>query len=172
MNKFVELIICLILIRITDGYGQSSYSAIIDWKFVDTVFIYDKPGGQVIDKMKNDSINEDFLHLILLDQTEDYFYVNIELIIQSHKSKGWIKKTDYIGAYKKHEQFIMDLVIYRLKKEDEENMIKIKDWNPGFITVEGFSEDWNFVSISHNDEKIRGWIQSSELCANAYTYCN
>ena len=58
---------------------QQNYTAIIDIKYLVTIDIYDKPFGKIIHQMRNDSVNEDYLHLTILNQTDKYFYVSINM---------------------------------------------------------------------------------------------
>ncbi len=153
-------------------YSQSKCTAIIDWKYLKMVDIYDKPVGKIISQMQNDSINEEYLHLSIIEQTESYFHVSIDSTVERDASTGWIRKADYIGAYKKHETFPMDLILYKDKKISKKNKILIANWMPTLLTIEKCFDDWAFVSFKQNGKLFKGWIEVNELCANAYTYCN
>jgi hypothetical protein len=153
-------------------YSQDKYPAIIDWKYLGIVNIYDNPDGKIIYELKNDSINEDYLHLDILAQNDAYFYVSISLTINKNVKIGWIKKADYIGAYIKHEKFPMDLIIYKDKKISDNNKIVIKGWTPTLVTIEKYAEKWMFISIKHDGKTIKGWIEINELCANSYSTCS
>lgn len=160
------------LLSFSTIYCQDKCSAIIDWKYLKTINIYDKPDGKVTQLMKNDSINEDFLHLDILNQTETYFFVSISRSIKSDSATGWIKKGEYIGAYKKHEKFPMDLVLYKDKNLSEIDRIVIANWQPEILTIETCSGEWTFISLKQNGKTFKGWILTDELCANTYSYCN
>jgi hypothetical protein len=153
-------------------YCQNKCSAIIDWKYVEPIIIYDKPDGIVIHSMKNDTANEDFLKLEILEQTESFFHVAITNTIKKDSAIGWIKKGQYIGAYKKHEKFPMELTLYKDKIISDLNRIVITNWTPTLLTIENSSVNWVFVLLKQNEHIIKGWIQQDELCANSYTYCN
>src|SRR5687767_6992565 len=105
------LLIVLTFCTFTRGNGQVRCHAIIDWKYLETIDVYTKPNDQIIFQVKNDSLNEDFLLLDILDQTETYFLVSISLNSEKSKKVGWIKKAHYIGTYVKHEEFPMDLTL-------------------------------------------------------------
>ena len=166
------LFIILFLLSYSTTYCQDNCPAIIDWKYLDTVDLYDKPGGKVIHQMKNDSANEDFLHLSILKQTDSHFYVSITMTVKKDSSTAWIKKAHYIGAYKRHEQFPMELTLYKNKKATDTDKIIITNWIPNLLTIEKFADKWVFVSLKQNGQTYIGWIQADELCANSYTYCN
>ena len=153
-------------------YCQEKCSAIIDWKYLETIDIYDHPNGTIIHQMKNDSINEDFLHLDIFDFTDTHFNVSIRMTIKKDSATGWIKKADYIGAFKRHEKFPMDLTLYTDKKVLESNKFIVKNWTPGLLTIENYEGDWIFISLTQNGKIYKGWIQENELCANAYSTCS
>ena len=122
--------------------------------------------------MKNDSINEDFLHLDIFDCTDTHFNVSIRMTIKKDSATGWIKKADYIGAFKKHEKFPMDLILYTDRKVLDSNKLTIKNWMPGLLTIENFEGKWIFISLKQNGQLYKGWIKENELCANAYSTCS
>jgi hypothetical protein len=164
--------IILILFFFINSFGQNECTAIIDWQYIGDIEIFEKPNGKIITTVKNDSINEDFLHLTINNQTEEYFYVTISLAINYNEIIGWIKKAEYIGAYKKHEVINMKLILYSENKISNENKIEIENWNPTLLTFEKYSENMVLVSLNQNGKKITGWIEKNELCANSYTTCN
>jgi hypothetical protein len=66
----------------------------------------------------------------------------------------------------------MKLILYSENKISNENKIEIENWNPTLLTFEKYSENMVLVSLKQNGNKITGWIEKNELCANAYTTCN
>ena len=166
------LIYILTIFSFFTAYGQQNCTAIIDIKYLETIEIYDKPFGKTIHQMRNDSAHEDFLHIKILDQTDKYFYVSIGMTEKKDSSTGWIKKADYVGAYKRNESFPMALILYMNKKLSDRGKITIANWTPSLLTIEKCADNWTFISLKHNGELLKGWIQSNELCANAYSYCN
>ena len=171
MKAIREIIFIAIILSAMNCFAQDKCLAIINWKYLRPVELYDKPGGNVVETIKNDSASEDYLHLDIIEQTDAYFNVIISSIKISNK-RGWIRKADYIGAYKKHEKFPMDLTIYKDKNVIDSNKIVIKDWTPDLLTIINCDGKWTFVSLTQNKKKYEGWIETGELCANAYTYCN
>jgi hypothetical protein len=165
-------IIVFLFLSLTNVYGQDACPAIIDWKYSKPVDLYNQPSGKVVKQMQNDSTQEDFMELVLLKQTETYFYVSIRMSIKKDSATGWIKKADYIGAYKKNETFPMDLILYKNKQVSETEKIIITNWNPTLLTIEKFTDQWVFVSLKQNGKIYKGWIQADQLCANSYSYCN
>lgn len=165
------LIVFAILVY-TTGYCQNKCSAIVDVKYSGIVAIYDTVNGKIIDTARNDLATEDFLHMEILDETDTYFRVSISLNSKKENKPGWIKKADYIGAYIRHEKFPMHVILYRDKVVTELNKITINDWQPELLTIKKCSGPWTFVSLNKSGEQYEGWIETVNLCANAYTYCN
>ncbi|MEI7596723.1 MAG: hypothetical protein WCK02_13315 [Bacteroidota bacterium] len=154
-------------------YSQDKCPAIVNWQYKGVVDIYDSPNGKVKQQMKNDSANEDFIYLDLLSQTDSYFYASVYYATKKDSVTGWIKKADYIGAYKRHEVLPeMDLILYKDKNKSDANKVIILKWRTSLFTIEKFSDNWVFVSLHKNGEIFKGWIEKNELCANTYSYCN
>ena len=167
------LLTIILLLTFTKVYCQDSCSAIIDWQYLGRIDILEQPEGKVIHQMKNDSINEDFLHLEILNQEGNYFYVSIYFAMnEEEKTIGWIKKADYIGAFKRNEKFPMDLTLYKKPKESKKNKVVVKSWNPGLLKIEKCSGNWVLVSFKQDNKRYKGWIEANELCANAYSTCS
>jgi hypothetical protein len=153
-------------------YGQDSCHAIIDVEYYGAVNVYDKPHGKVIHQMKNDTTNEDYLSLRIIEQTDSFFYVSISMAIKYDPKKGWIRKADYIGAYKKHESNPMLLILCEDSRYPDIRQIVISQWKPSLMAIEKCAGEWTLVSLNFNSKRYIGWIRSNELCANSYTYCN
>lgn len=154
------------------GFSQVHYSAMIDINYLDEIEIFLKPGGLVVKKMRNDSINEDFLYLNILQQTSTHFYVFISYSIQKDSITGWIKKGNYIGAYIKNDKYPMDLILYKRYKNLERNIIVNKDWAPEFLTINKYHKGWLYVTSIQRGEIINGWIRGEYLCSNPYSTCS
>jgi hypothetical protein len=152
--------------------SQKTCPAIVDVKYNGTIDIYDNPSGYFIHKLKNDLENEDFISMLILDYTNTDFLVSIKMEIKKDSARGWIKKASYIGAYKRHEKFPMNLALYKDKKMTIENEFIVDNWTPSLLTIEKYENDMAFISIIQAGEKYKGWIPMNELCANSYTYCN
>lgn len=170
------LLTMLTLLVFTNLYSQVKCAAVIDWKYTGSVDIYDKLNGKLIDQLKNDSANEDFLYLTINDEADNYFNVSIsfnsEIANGNNPKAGWIKKANYIGAYIRSEKFPMSLTLYKNKKISDSNKIVISNWTPSFLTIEKCENEWTLVSLHHHSKLYKGWIETNHLCANSYTYCN
>lgn len=173
-NSHASLVLTVILtLTAVTVYCQDKCPAIIDWHYIGSVDIYNKPDGKIIHQMKNDTANEDLIHLDILRQTDSYFYVFMQMNTIRDTATGWIKKADYIGAYLKQESFpAMDLTIYKDKIISNTDKIVITKWKPVLLTIEKYADKWVFVSLKQNGKTYKGWIEAHKLCANSYTYCN
>lgn len=160
----------LFILCLSAVHGQDMCPAVIDWKYNGAVDIYDAPGGSIIAQMKNDSINEDYLHLQIVGQTETYFMVSISSMHEARE--GWIRKADYIGTYVRNENQPMNLELFRSRKASESEKIMVSNWSPALLTIEKCADKWAFVSTKHKGKSYKGWVEIDKLCANSYTTCN
>ncbi|MFN8417473.1 MAG: hypothetical protein U0U66_14160 [Cytophagaceae bacterium] len=168
----MRIILLYILFLPFIGFSQIQYSAMIDITYLGEIEIYDNPGGSVVKKMRNDSINEDFLYLNILQQTPTHFYVFISYSVQKDSITGWIKKENYIGAYIKNDKYPMDLILYNRCINSEKTKVVYSDWTPAFLTIDKYHNGWLYVTNTQNGKKIKGWIQTEGLCANPYSTCS
>jgi hypothetical protein len=165
------IITSIILFIYTNSHCQIKCDAIIDWHYLGEIIVYEKPNGKITSIVKNDSLNEQYLHLVILDQRKDYFYVSIGGGIESTNKTGWIKKAKYIGAYKRHENSTMKLTLYSETKKSVKKIIEIKNWRPVLLTFDKCNGEMVLVRFTQNGKDYKGWIEKTELCANTYTTC-
>lgn len=151
--------------------AQEKCSAVIDWHYLKPIQVYDSPDGNSIYSIQNDSAKEDYVHVRILDQTENWFYISNTNRAKEEKT-GWIKKESYIGTYKRHERSPMTLVMYKERNVAEKNKIVIEDWYPVLLTIVSCENSWVYVSFYHKESVYTGWFPANELCSNYYTYCN
>lgn len=156
----------------THSIGQDTCHAVIDWHYLGEISVYETPRGKKICSMENDSVNEDFLHLTILDQKDSFFYVHISKTVKKESKVGWIKKADFIGTYKRNCNLGMDLILFSQRNDKEKNKVVIKNWRPKLLTIEKYVDKWVYVKVKHQNVIIKGWIEMKELCANSYSYCN
>jgi hypothetical protein len=155
-----------------NGVVVKSYKAVINWKYLNEIVVFDEPKGQSIKTVKNDSLNEDYLSVIINEESEFFFRVKIYLEINGDTTSGWIEKKDYVGAIMKKEKFPMNVTLYSKPKECGNNLIDLKDWNPSFVTIDKCDGDWVLITIPYKGERKSGWIKYDRLCANNYSTCS
>ncbi|QJP35408.1 hypothetical protein F0365_13870 [Nonlabens sp. Ci31] len=167
LTSFLLFIICQI------GFGQTELcDAVIYWKYEGIIKIYDEPNGLELTSLQNDIENENSAALKIKEIEDNYFYVEISLAMDSMTYNGWIERSEYIGAFMKHEKEYMDLALYSKPNDKLSELIKLKNWKAGFVTIEECNEEWTKVSVDFDGKRITGWIKSEKLCANNYSSCS
>ena len=155
------------------GFSQSEYAeAIIYWRHIEKVDMYSMPNGTLLEALQNDQENENYLSLIIFAETSEFFYVEISLDRTRKSFNGWIKKNSYIGAFSRNEQEIQNMTLYTEPSQENSNRIELIDWKSEFITIEKSKGIWRFISLDHKGERVSGWIEGNELCANNYSTCS
>ena len=169
MNRLSFTIVLLLIINLL--YGQNATNeAIVSWHHNGTIKILDAPSGSEITTIKNDSLNENFISLEILEEKKGYFHVQIWLAIDQVKHQGWIKKQENIGAFLRNQNEFVDIKLYLESHSDEFQLIE--KWKTKFITIEEYDQDWIKISISHKGKRLTGWIKSNLICANNYSTCS
>ncbi|MCB0479609.1 MAG: hypothetical protein KDC84_15685 [Crocinitomicaceae bacterium] len=167
MISFLLFLICHI------SLGQTEIcDAVIYWKYEGVIKIYDEPNGAELKSIQNDSKNENYLSLKIKEVRNNFLRVEIGLDMDNKTYKGWIEKGDYIGAFMKHEKEFMDLELRSEPNDKLSELIIVKNWKAGFVTIEGYNASWTKVSVDFDGKRINGWIKSEKLCANNYSTCS
>ena len=172
-SPFRMFIVTLLFCITTVGFSQSNgCDAIVYWKYTQDIHIYDKPDARLLKTLRNDTLNENFLSLTILDEQKNWFLVDISLGMSDKSYHGWIEKNWYIGAFARHEKYPMKLTLYRNPVLNELEKTELNDWQPGLITINRCLGKWVFVTVAYKGQEISGWIMSNELCANNYSTCS
>jgi hypothetical protein len=168
-----NIITTLLILLSFFTYSQNEeLEAVIFWRYINKVEIFDKPNGVIIKTIQNDTINENLIDLTISKIEKGFFKVKIGLAMNDETFNGWIKSADYIGAHHRNEDYPMNLVLYSRPKKTEKNIILLTDWNPDFITILNYEKDWVYVSVNYKGERKKGWIQRNQICANSYSTCS
>jgi hypothetical protein len=130
------------------------------------------PNGTLIETPQNNHENEDYLSLKIFSETNDFFYVEMLSDRSNNTYTGWIKKSNYIGAFSKNEQEIQNITLYTEPSQENSNRIALDNWKSEFITIEKVEGIWRFISLNHNGKRVSGWIEARLLCANNYSTCS
>lgn len=160
----------LLCLSTTSTFSQQ-YDAIINENYHGNIDIYDGPFGKVIQSVKNDTSNGNTLHLVFLDESDSCFYVRIETASLKDKPSGWIRKADYIGAYKSGAKDDMEVVVYETRMRIKHNKITVSHWKPEFLTIHSKNRDSMLVSIQRKNKRIQAWISEKELCYERKNVC-
>lgn len=146
--------------------------AVIYWKYEGMIKIYDEPNGTELKSLQNNINNENFVWLKIKELRDNFFYVEITSEMDRITYNGWIKRSKYIGAFMKHEKEYMDLSLYSKPNDELSELIEIKNWKAGFVTIEECKTEWTKISVYFDERQITGWIDSDKICANNYSSCN
>ena len=155
------------------GFSQSEYAeAIIYWRHIEKVELYSMPNGTLLGAPQNDHENENYISLKIFSETSDFFYAEMSLNRTNTSYKGWIKKSDYVGAFSRNEKEIQNLTLYTEPSQENSNKMVLTDWESGFITIEKCNGVWRFISLDYNGERVSGWIEARLLCAKNDSICS
>lgn len=163
------IMIVLILFVSVTGCDTSQKDAIFE-AFIaidDSVLLYTRPDlkSEHI-SLRNDSDNEDFLQISIIEVNDDWYMARIKSI--SHAWDGWIHKSQPLYAYS--AAYDSDLKVYYSESQDS---IKCK---LGYfiepIRLLQIDDDMMRVIIRTNNEICEGWIHIDQLCGSPYTTCN
>ena len=167
LTTFFLLIICQI------GFGQTELCrAVIYWKYEGEVKIFNEPYGKELTSLYNDIKNENHLDLKIKELKDNFFCVEIRLAMDDTMHHGWIERGEYIGAFMKHEKEYIDLIFHSKPNDRLSELIEIKNWKVGFVTIEECGAEWSKVSVDFEGKRIAGWIESEKLCPNNYSSCS
>ena len=144
----------------------------IDWQFNDQVYVFDKPYGQVIDSIANDTTNEDFLVITITETHKDYFKVILKRSIAETQKNGWIKKENYIGTYARNYSANSKLQLYSQPDKTSKIESIVNEWIPELYVIIDCKDDWVKVKLIFENKIFTGWLEKEMQCANPYSTCN
>lgn len=175
MKKFLNYIFLFSLL--TKSFGQTKSScncrAMIDINYKNEVSIFDKPNGKIIQKLKHNFEEEDYLTLTILKDSADYYKVNISYSIKENSNLiGWLKKSNNIGTFAKNYSPKEKLNLYT--KPNKKSKIKsiIPNWTNQLYIIKKCDEKWVYVKIKYKGVAKEGWLEPEKQCDNPYTTCN
>lgn len=131
------------------------------------VFLMDKINGNIKDSISNDTTNEKYYNIIILQQKNKWLYIKAYAI--SDKKIGWVFLNRYfLGTYSANYDY--ELKIYSAPNI-ESSIIYI--FPPGMPIEPLIVLDWynDWVKINYKN-KVIGWIKREWTCPNPYSTCN
>lgn len=143
----------------------------LDIDYYEEIDVYNHPQGEVIYKIKNDSIREDYILFGLIDKSDNMFFVTAySSLSNSILAKGWIKKNSHLGIFSSMYQGNMFLY----EKPDENSIVKnvIEHYSPDMYEVLDFRGKWLKITAKGKGKSIEGWMPPEEQCCNVYSTCN
>lgn len=139
--------------------------------YFDEIMIYDHPQGNVIKKVKNDSIREEFVIFGLLDKIDSMFYiVAYSSLTEEIITKGWIQKKSHLGIFSSVYQG--NMVLHKCPDRSSEVLVEVEEYSPDSYEVTDFCDNWLKIQVKENGKSIEGWIPPEEQCCNVYSTCN
>lgn len=143
----------------------------LDIDYYGEIAVYNHPQGTVIYKIKNDSIQEEYVLFDLIDKNDSMFFVEAYSSLSNNMTtKGWIKKSSHLGIFSSVYQGSM--VLY---KEPDKKSLAIKNdkqYCPDMYEVVDFKDNWLKIIVKDNGRSIEGWMPPEEQCCNVYSTCN
>jgi hypothetical protein len=174
-NKRFSILVITILIMINiPVYCQDKCNcdALINYNFIELIPVFDNVDGTIMSSISNDSINEDYLLLTILDVQKEYFKVSIRSTNSEKILNGWIKKAAYIGTYARNyvENETLMLYSYPDKNSNVESVVDF--WIPDLYSITDCNGTWVKVRITYMGKTYSGWLEKNMQCANPFTTCN
>lgn len=143
--------------------------AFLDIDYYDEIMIYDYPQGNVIKKVKNDSIKEEFVVFGLLDKNDSMFYVVAHSsLMEKIITTGWIQKKSYLRIFS--SVYVGKTVLYKSPDRSSEVLVKV-EYSADSYEVTDFCDRWLKIRVKEKGKFIEGWMPPEEQCCNVYSTC-
>ena len=166
------LTIVLLIFSIENNAQTINCDLLIDPEYKGVVLVYDKPSGNETISVKHDFINQDFLTLTVIKETQDYFYGILQFAISERKTKGWLRKSKYIGTFARnyHPKFALKLYSNPSYKSKLNSIVPT--WTNQIYQVTSINKDWVYVKLNYKGKLKQGWLSPDMQCPNPYSTCN
>lgn len=134
------------------------------------ISLYGNANSQkVVYNITNDSINEIYYNLSILESNKSFLKVIPNSITDSIKKPGWIKNENagiYSATYNR--------VLHLYAKPDKQSNIlfSIREYFTQPLTIVSCSGKWLNVEVKLKDKVYQGWMAPEDQCANVYSTCN
>lgn len=174
MKKIFSFIVILVYAIIGNSQTISkeclcNSAAFIDIEYKDSILLYDKPGGKVIQYLKHNFENEAYIHFKILKKKGKMLYVKASTI-DSVYPNGWININSHIGVYSR--AYNRGLKLYSLPNEKSKVQSTIKEYDNDMYTVIDCCGDWLKVKRILHGKTYIGWMPPEMQCADLYTTCS
>lgn len=165
-------IFLLSLFAWSQGITQNcNCKGLVDWNYSNTILLYDKIDGLIIDTLMNDKENENSLVFVIIEDGKKYFKVDIGLSQDEIWKTGWIKKGNYLGTYARNYS-TEKLILYSKPNLKSKPKTVIKEYYEGIYEITKCSGEWVEVKVTINSKQFNGWLERKMQCPNPYTNCN
>jgi hypothetical protein len=178
MKKIIYSILFLI-VNFCFSQTIKECEGFIDWRYNKNIKVFsDSEGKYLLDKIKNDNKNENYLFFKIIETNKNFLKVEIGLGFSLSDNIsyiiGWIKKEKYLVTVGRLYSETSNPI--NLYSEPNTNS-KIKSTLTYSITPEPYltildcSNGWLYVKYIKKNKIYEGWINPSDECANPYTTC-
>lgn len=173
MKKYMSCFVCLLLVVSFFSFGvrqENELYIIMDIDYAGVKYLYDKPGGRVIKKMKHDMEGEDFIVFSIVGKTDSMFHVKAYYSIKDYIDEGWVKKDRHLEIFTRETPSHL-FTLYQ--KADLKSPIVVidKEFRSDACIVIDFQGQWLKIRTVVNGKIYEGWIPPEMQCANPYSTC-
>lgn len=141
----------------------------LDIDYYDEIMIYDYSQRNVIRKVKNDSIKEEFVVFGLLDKNDSMFYVvALSSLMEKIITTGWIQKKSYLRIFS--SVYVGKTVLYKSPDRSSEVLVEM-EYSADSYEVTDFCDKWLKIRVKEKGKFIEGWMPPEEQCPNVYSTC-
>jgi hypothetical protein len=152
--------------------GSCHCNALIDIKYDGYVELLKTPGGAVLNKLKHNKEQEDYLTLTIDKEAGNYFHATAIYAMSNKKYYGWVKKSSVIGTYDRNYSNT-DLLLFKSPLKNAAVSSRIPPHSNLFFSIVHCNRsNWVYVSNTSKEKTVTGWLAPDMQCANHYTTCN
>ncbi len=148
--------------------------ALIDLDYPGYVRVYNAPNGKVIQRLKQNVKDENWLVLSIDKDSGSYFHCFIgHTTGEEGDTRGWIKKAEYIGTFARNYAPPNDtLFLYESPNLHSGVHSVVIEWTNRLYTISKCMGNWAYVKINIQGKVKEGWMSPDMQCANPFTTCN
>ena len=165
------VLIIITMINLTAVAQNCNCGGIVAPSYDGDIVIYETPNGTIIDTIRNDLENENFLFFNISDTREEFLSVSIGLGMDTISINGWIKSSSNIGTYARNYSGT-PLKLYESPDTNSIVRTTIPKYYEEVYKIKECKGEWVEVEVIIEDTVYSGWLEKNMQCPNSYTYCN
>lgn len=176
MKKIIYSILFLI-VNFCFSQTIKDCEGFIDWRYNKNIEVFsDSEGKQILNKIKNDNKNENYLFFKIIETNNKFIKVEIGL--------GLSDKINYIIGWIKKEKYVVTVGRIYSETSNPINLYSEPNINSKitctltysitpepYLTILDCSNGWLYVKYIKKNKIYEGWINPYDHCANPYTTC-
>ena len=156
------------------AYGQASLNCqcdgLVDPNFTESIPIYDYPKGRLVQQIRHNIKNEDYLVFTIDKDSAEYFHLMFSYAINGRSYAGWVRKGKMFGIYPR--AYSDKLPIYSKPNNTADKSGNIAPGEINFLTILRCRNNWVFIKLNYKKTNNTGWLRKQDQCDNPYTTCN